>query len=168
MNTLDRSILNSQFAAQPLDAALDTAVDAAKGDAFGAALDRAQSAAAPAATAPVDPVVRPAGVDGPAPVAQADPADAADRARRTLGLSPAEGPDKASSGDLILDGLQKLRGNFDSSSQRIAAVMNGAPVDAEQMLSVQVELVRFSLLTDVTSKLTGKSTQAFDTLMKGQ
>ncbi len=102
---------------------------------------------------------------------QASPGDAADRARRTLGLepdAPVQPAANANTGDLILDGLSKLRGNFDASAQRISSVMNGAPVDMESMLSVQVELVRFSLLTDVTSKLTGKSTQAFDTLMKGQ
>jgi type III secretion system YscI/HrpB-like protein len=36
------------------------------------------------------------------------------------------------------------------------------------LLAVQMEVVNFSMLVDVTSKLTGKSTQAFDTLLKGQ
>jgi hypothetical protein len=31
-----------------------------------------------------------------------------------------------------------------------------------------MEMVNYSLLVDTTSKLTGKSTQSFDSLMKGQ
>lgn len=159
MNLVDPSVMGAQFAPQPLDAALDNAVDASRASAFDTALTRQEAAAAAAAPPP------------PTPVAEADAVDPADRARRTLGLEPEASvapAANASTGDLILDGLSKLRGNFDASAQKIASVMNGAPVDMEAMLSVQVELARFSLLTDITSKLTGKSTQAFDTLMKGQ
>ncbi|WP_181705354.1 type III secretion system inner rod subunit SctI [Chthonobacter rhizosphaerae] len=72
------------------------------------------------------------------------------------------------SGDLILDGLSRLRGVFDRGNDRLAE-LSGSPVtDIQTLYDMQVEMTNFTLLVDVTSKLTGKSTQAFDTLMKGQ
>ena len=44
-----------------------------------------------------------------------------------------------------------------------------APItDMKTLLAVQMETVNYSVLVDVTSKLTGKSTQAFESLLKGQ
>jgi type III secretion system YscI/HrpB-like protein len=69
---------------------------------------------------------------------------------------------------MILDGLQKLRGTFDVKEARLNEVMNSSVVDSRTLLTMQAEVVGYTLLVDVTSKLTGKTTQAFDTLMKGQ
>ena len=111
------------------------------------------------------PVTDARAVAAPAP---AEAADGRDRVRRALELDGAEAKPKASGGDTILDGLQRLRGTFDARQARVAEVMNGPGVDAHSLLAMQVEVVNFTMLVDVTSKLTGKSTQAFDTLMKGQ
>jgi type III secretion system YscI/HrpB-like protein len=102
------------------------------------------------------------------PAAQPAPpeAPANERTRRALELGgPASTP---SAGDMILNGLQRLRGVFDARHEQVAKVMASKDLDASTLLSMQVEVVNYTLLVDVTSKLTGKSTQSFDTLMKGQ
>ncbi len=76
--------------------------------------------------------------------------------------------DASSTGDLILGGLKKLRGMFDAQHTNMNAMMDKPTADSTQLLAMQVEVVKYSLLIDVASKLTGKSTQSFDTLMKGQ
>lgn len=76
------------------------------------------------------------------------------------------GPDTR--GDTILNGLSQLRSAFDSHADRLTALSSSDATSTEQLIAVQVELAKFSLLIDVTSKLAGKSAQAFDTLMKGQ
>lgn len=96
--------------------------------------------------------------------------DAQSRARRGLdldGSSPVQGPPQTG-GDMILNGLQKLRGVFDTREVRFSELMSRSSMDAGTMMAMQMEVTNFSLLVDMTSKLTGKSTQAFDTLMKGQ
>ncbi|MGQ3211778.1 MAG: type III secretion system inner rod subunit SctI [Shinella sp.] len=95
--------------------------------------------------------------------------DAQERARRALGLEGVQGEAvKSQPGDMILDGLQKLRGVFDARESRVAELMNRSTVDAGTLMAVQMEVANFTLLVDISSKLTGKSTQALDTLMKGQ
>lgn len=101
--------------------------------------------------------------------ASATDLDAQSRARRGLeldGPGAVKGPETG--GDMILDGLQKLRGVFDTREAHFSELMSHASMDARTMMAMQMEVTNFSLLVDMTSKLTGKSTQAFDTLMKGQ
>lgn len=97
-----------------------------------------------------------------------DAADSTERARRALELDGAKEASKPSGGDLILDGLQKLRTNFDQRHAKVADMMKTQVVDASTLLAMQVEVVNYTMMIDLTSKLTGKSTQSFDTLMKGQ
>jgi len=89
----------------------------------------------------------------------------ADRAVRGLDLAQeAEGP-----GQSILDGLGRLRNIFDSQTNTIANTIGNENVtSAVTMMNLQAEVVRYSVLVDVSSKLAGKSTQALDALMKGQ
>lgn len=112
----------------------------------------------------------------PVPAAQAQPAqpvaatgfenDAAsrERVRRSLELNGTQSSD----GDAILGGLQRLRGFFDARHTRIGEIMNSNTVDTNALLAMQMEVAQYSLLVDVSSKLTGKTTQSLDTLMKGQ
>ncbi len=102
-----------------------------------------------------------------APPAAGDPA-ALERARQGLGLDAAGAADDRTGGDVILDGLSHLRGIFDTREARVSDLMGRSTLDAGSMMAIQMELVNFTLLVDMTSKLTGKSTQVFDTLMKGQ
>lgn len=109
----------------------------------------------------------------PAAVSTAGPAqadlDAQARARQGLGLDGVEGQvPVAEPGDMILNGLQKLRGVFDAREARVSQLMNSSSIDAKMLMAVQMEVTNFTLLVDISSKLTGKTTQALDTLMKGQ
>lgn len=126
--------------------------------------------AAPVGAAPA--AVPPAGTAAtqPRPVSAAGEVDARDRARRALGLEPAATTPAApgQTGDAIIEGMQKLRGVFDTQTGRLASITETKNFDISTLMQMQMEVVRFSLLVEVTSKLTGKSTQAFDTLMKGQ
>ena len=89
---------------------------------------------------------------------------AADNAVRGLGLAEqAEGP-----GQSILDGLGRLRNVFDTQTNTVAAASEGTMMDAATLMNLQTEVVRYTVLVDVSSKLAGKSTQALDALMKGQ
>lgn len=92
------------------------------------------------------------------------------RARRALDLdgAKASGSSPSAEGDAILQGLEGLRGQFDRSMARVNTVLGAQNVDAKTLLAVQVEVVNFTMMVDMTSKLTGKSTQTLDSLMKGQ
>lgn len=111
------------------------------------------------------------GPRGAAPAQAAAPAglenDAAarDRVRRSLELAPGGG---ATEGDAILNGLKTLRGAFDARSARVGEIMAAQSVDSRALLAMQMEVAQYSLLVDVSSKLTGKTTQSLDALMKGQ
>lgn len=118
---------------------------------FQGALDRAGATQSP----PVDPAAGPQAPD-------------AARARRSLDLDARAAAPDAPQGDAILNGLQRLRGAFDGGLARLDQVISAPSVDVQTLLAVQMEMVNYSLLVDTTSKLTGKSTQSFDSLMKGQ
>lgn len=87
---------------------------------------------------------------------------ATERAVRGLELTD-EGP-----GQSILDGLGRLRSIFDTQTNAVADITTGQVLDATTLMSLQAEVVRYTVLVDVSSKLAGKSTQALDALMKGQ
>ncbi len=112
-----------------------------------------------------------AGVDAVSQVAASGPAQVADdqaRARQALELGAPANASRVDSGDAILGGLQKLRGVFDASLHKISEISGANASGVEMMIDMQREMVHYSLLLDVTSKLTGKTTQAVDQLMKGQ
>ena len=105
---------------------------------------------------------------------QASP-ESRDRALRGFGFDEVAKPNETgiggnpvSTGDSILEGLKRLRGAFDTQATSLAQMNQSGSMSAGEMLALQVEVVKYGLLIDVTSKLTGKSTQAFDTLLKGQ
>lgn len=132
-------------------------------DAFENALMRQSAAAQP------DPVQVAQATPSASPVQNATPASGADeRARLGLGLEGVDQTASKGAGDMILEGLEKLRGTFDAREARINALMSSSVVDANTMMAMQMEATNFSVLVDVSSKLTGKTTQTLDTLMKGQ
>jgi len=87
---------------------------------------------------------------------------------RPVQATNAENAVQDSRGDMILDGLSRLRNTFDEQTANINGITSQPMGTTEKLIATQVEIVKYSLLMDVTSKLTGKSTQTFDTLMKGQ
>ncbi|EAV41320.1 hypothetical protein SIAM614_00979 [Stappia aggregata IAM 12614] len=101
--------------------------------------------------------------------AAADAAKAAARASASeVGFVPRADGVEDNKGDIILDGLSWLRGAFDAQADKVAETSTASVSGTERLLETQMEIVKYSLLMDVTSKLVGKSTQTFDTLMKGQ
>lgn len=90
------------------------------------------------------------------------------RAREALELGVARPVEKVETGDAILGGMQKMRGLFDARYSDISAVTRANLTGTEMMIGMQKELVHYSLLIDLASKLTGKLTQTVDQLMKGQ
>lgn len=103
--------------------------------------------------------------------AEAGPAVSGTAAMAQANAKPAEplhGTRKAEGGDLILEGLSRLRGTFDRQISSINAELADPNLSVDKMMAMQMEVARFSLLVDVTSKLAGKTTQSIDTLMKGQ
>ena len=104
-------------------------------------------------------------------VQAARPADGADRSARDDALRSLELDGVAApgvpTGDTILGGLSRLREAFDVQQARLQD-MASMPPDPSNLVAVQLEVVQYGMLVDVTSKLTGKATQSFDTLMKGQ
>jgi type III secretion system YscI/HrpB-like protein len=124
---------------------------------------------------------RPAQVEAPVRVAQltdprnatdaTDPVESAQAAERAVqGLQLDNADDSvAGTGTSILEGLGKLRGMFDTQMNEIATMSDNIdPMSTAQLMQLQAQLVEFSLVVDVTSKLAGKSTMALDSLMKGQ
>jgi type III secretion system YscI/HrpB-like protein len=120
--------------------------------------------------APVQPNMQVAqATNAPTATQQVPPVESRELTRRALDLETVKDPARATGGDLILDGLRKLRGTFDTRHSKVAELMRTTSnVDASMLMAMQVEVANYTLTVDVTSKLTGKSTQSFDTLMKGQ
>ncbi len=137
-------------------------------DRFQQALERAGMIERPAQ---IDPPVRVAELGNAATATDAQtPADAANAANRAVqGLELSTDAETAGPGTAILEGLGKLRGIFDAELGTInRASGNTNAFDTLGLLDLQAKMVEFSLVVDVTSKLAGKSTQALDSLMKGQ
>lgn len=146
------------------NASVDAPVPVARIDAFEQALARQT----------VEPPVAPVHVAQAGPVPSVTPTGATtdvgaeERARQGLGLDGVPLESAPSAGDMILEGMQQLRGVFDVREAHIAELMSSQTLTSNQLMAMQMEVANFTLLVDISSKLTGKTTQALDTLMKGQ
>lgn len=141
---------------------VDAPVPAARIDAFEQAMAR-QTVEQPEVT-----LVAQVGAPAVTPPGATVDAGAEDRARQGLGLDGAPVAAPPSAGDMILEGMQQLRGVFDAREARISQLMSTESVNANTMMAMQMEVANFTLLVDISSKLTGKVTASVDTLMKGQ
>jgi type III secretion system YscI/HrpB-like protein len=105
---------------------------------------------------------------GTPPVAEATPgADVDSRLRAAEGLGlDADAP--AGPGNSILNGLEQLRASFDSQYNAVGSKLQGTTLDVTAMMQLQADIVKYSVLVDVSSKLAGKVTTSIDSLMKGQ
>lgn len=132
----------------------------ARSDAFAQSLNRqtqgAENVAASGATPPVNNTGAPSSVDDQT------------RARRALALDGATGTQATTAGDTILGGMQKMRGFFDIRQHNISNVTHSNLVDSQTLLTMQKEVFQYTMLLDISSKLTGKASQVVDQLMKGQ
>jgi type III secretion system YscI/HrpB-like protein len=138
----------------------------ATGQRFAAAMDKADTDPA-AGRQPADATSRVLATKPATEAAGGTTADAAERARRGLNLDPAQAA-KPAHGETILNGLQNIRGVFGAQEARLDNLISRPAADTNTLLAMQMEVTKFSVLVDVTSKLVGKSTQAFESLLKGQ
>lgn len=111
----------------------------------------------------------PTATDAVQGVQETGAADARNRAAEGLELRNPDQSNRAeNSGATILNGLEQLRGAFDKNFTSVSDRIQGTEMNVASMIALQAEVVKFSVLVDVSSKLAGKSTQAMDSLMKGQ
>lgn len=112
-----------------------------------------------------NPLVAPEGAPPVTDVMESAEIDARLRAAEGLGLASDEdvGP-----GNSILNGLEQLRSVFDNQYGGVNSHLQGTRLDANAMMALQADIVEYSVLIDVSSKLAGKVTMAIDSLMKGQ
>ena len=142
----------------------------ATGQRFSAAMDKANAdPAAGSKPLDADPNVSAARPATTADAAGGATADAQERVRRALNLNPAQAAQqRPAHGDAILNGLQSVRGVFAAQEARLTDLASRPTTDVNTLMAIQMEVIKFSVLIDVGSKLTGKSTQALDALMKSQ
>ena len=139
----------------------------AAGQRFAAAMERANNDPAAGATpSDADPMPHAAGPTTAADGAGNATADAQERARRALDLGAAQ--QKPAHGEAILNGLQNIRSVFTAQVARMNELAARPRADVNTLIALEMEVAKFTLLVDVSSKLTGKSTQALETLLKSQ
>jgi hypothetical protein len=140
-------------------------------DDFAKAMERAGAAApggGPASvTPPPDAVGQPTEGVSLSETAAADAPAAEQRARRALGLDGPSAIGAPATGDAILGGLKKLRGVFDGANLRVSTALSSTDgFDPNTMMATQIEIMNYTLLVDVASKMEGNTTRALNDLLK--
>jgi hypothetical protein len=124
-------------------------------------------AASPAKAVPPVAAAPPTEVAGPASRSVEESSADRLRARRALGLDAPAAVGAPATGEAILDGLKKLRGMFDVANLRLSTALSSTDgFDPQSMMVTQLEMINWSLLVEVASKMEGKSTQALNDLLK--
>ena len=83
-------------------------------------------------------------------------------------IAPNAATEQSRPGDAILSGLGRIQSVFAQQEAGLAATMESTNVSVGSMLQLQMNMVQYSVLIDVASKITGKLTQSVDSLVKGQ
>jgi type III secretion protein I len=82
-----------------------------------------------------------------------------------------EGESGTGLGDRILQGMEKLKGDQDAQVEKINKLL-GSPkaseMSTQDLMKLQLELVKLTEERDVTSKVADKSSQGVQTLIKNQ
>lgn len=87
---------------------------------------------------------------------------------RALELSNDSLVKPASEGDTILSGLKKLQGVFSDRQRQLNETIEVPNLSAQTLMRIQMDMVQYTLMIDVASKVSGKLTQSVDSLVKGQ
>jgi type III secretion system YscI/HrpB-like protein len=87
---------------------------------------------------------------------------------KALELAPDSAPRAVNPGDTILSGLKKLQGEFSDRQSLLIRDIDAPSTSTSALLKLQMDMVQYTLMIDVASKITGKMTQAVDSLTKGQ
>ncbi len=156
---------SGQSVTGPLPSAGNTRIfPAEKVTAFGGAMDEARARADMIRTVSLESPFLPT-VGGPA----ATPG-LADRREtiKALDLAPDAAPRAVNPGDTILSGLKKLQGEFSEKQAGLVRDIDAPATSTNALLKLQMDMVQYTLMIDIASKITGKMTQAVDSLTKGQ
>jgi type III secretion system YscI/HrpB-like protein len=108
---------------------------------------------------------------------------AADQGRFQSALQPIEAPNNppfvpsplsvptdlpASPGDVILQGLERLRGNYREVSAEMTAVANQhTSVSPQELIGLQMQMAQVTLGTQLIGQVASKLEQNLNTLLKG-
>ena len=87
---------------------------------------------------------------------------------RALELSKSNVVNPATEGDAILSGLKKLQGVFSNRQRELNETIEAPNLSAQSLMRIQMDMVQYTLMIDVASKVSGKLTQSVDSLVKGQ
>ncbi len=87
---------------------------------------------------------------------------------RALELSKSATVRPVTEGDAILSGLKKLQGVFSERQRQLNETIEAPSLSAKSMMRIQMDMVQYTLMIDVASKVSGKLTQSVDALVKGQ
>ena len=154
-----------QIGAAPLPSAGNTRiVPAERVTAFGGAMDEARARADMIRTASLEAPVLPM-IGGPTATPGLDDRRATIKA---LDLAPEAAPRAVNPGDTILSGLKKLQGEFSDKQSTLVRDIDEPSTSTNALLKLQMDMVQYTLMIDIASKITGKMTQAVDSLTKGQ
>lgn len=77
---------------------------------------------------------------------------------------------KPSLGDSILNGIEKLKGNFDVRADRIeqTLVNSGGDMSMEEMMKLQFEVMQMGIEQDITTKMADKTSSGVQTMFRNQ
>ena len=71
-------------------------------------------------------------------------------------------------GDKLLNGMHGLNEGFNSSLDSVEKTLNKVEITPQEIMSAQVELLKFGLQNELVNKVVSKSTQNLDSMVKSQ
>src|SRR5262245_3701009 len=93
------------------------------------------------------------------------------RASNAVELSESSAPMNRTIGDVILEGLTRFKSGHDVRADRVAEsleAMKDKPLDMQQAMTLQYEIMQMTLEQDLTSKIADKSSQGVQSLFRNQ
>ncbi len=84
------------------------------------------------------------------------------------GVSAVGAPEEVAMGDVILDGLQKIKNTHESGMARVQSIMGQDQIATKDMLQLQFELTSMNIELETASKVADKSSQGIQSMMRNQ
>jgi hypothetical protein len=92
------------------------------------------------------------------------------QATQAGGVQGAQAVGKPSLGDSILNGIEKLKTNYDVRADRIEQTLinSGGEMSMEEMMKLQFEVMQMGIEQDITTKMADKTSSGVQTLFRNQ
>lgn len=92
------------------------------------------------------------------------------QATQVGGVQGVQGAGKPSLGDSILNGIEKLKTNYDVRADRIEQTLinSGGEMSMEEMMKLQFEVMQMGIEQDITTKMADKTSSGVQTLFRNQ